>query len=99
MTRLPAGAGSSALPRQRLQLSRRHLLPSRASLLVKLGISPACRLAKSEAHCAGGESADDYREQQQHEVLSAGEAHLMYIPEIAREITSCWISAVPSKMS
>ncbi len=25
--------------------------------------------------------------------------YLMCIPEIAREITSCWISAVPSKMS
>jgi hypothetical protein len=25
--------------------------------------------------------------------------YLMYIPEIARAITSCWISAVPSKMS
>ncbi len=29
--------------------------------------------------------------------LQAG--YLMCIPEIAREITSCWISAVPSKMS
>jgi hypothetical protein len=26
-------------------------------------------------------------------------AHLICIPEIARAITSCWISAVPSKMS
>jgi hypothetical protein len=25
--------------------------------------------------------------------------YLMCIPEIARAITSCWISAVPSKMS
>ena len=27
------------------------------------------------------------------------QSYLMCIPEIAREITSCWISAVPSKMS
>jgi hypothetical protein len=27
------------------------------------------------------------------------QSYRMYIPEIAREITSCWISAVPSKMS
>jgi hypothetical protein len=27
------------------------------------------------------------------------ESYWMCIPEIAREITSCWISAVPSKMS
>jgi len=35
--------------------------------------------------------------------LSSAQAYfqryLMYIPEIAHEITSCWISAVPSKMS
>ena len=27
------------------------------------------------------------------------QSYLMCMPEIAREITSCWISAVPSKMS
>jgi hypothetical protein len=27
------------------------------------------------------------------------QGYLMCIPEIARETTSCWISAVPSKMS
>ncbi len=27
------------------------------------------------------------------------QSYLMCIPEIARETTSCWISAVPSKMS
>jgi hypothetical protein len=30
---------------------------------------------------------------------TALQSYLMYIPEIARAITSCWISAVPSKMS
>jgi hypothetical protein len=30
---------------------------------------------------------------------TALKSYLMCIPEIAREITSCWISAVPSKMS
>jgi hypothetical protein len=32
-------------------------------------------------------------------LLDALLLYWMCIPEIAREITSCWISAVPSKMS
>ena len=32
-------------------------------------------------------------------VKTAPEGYRICIPEIAREITSCWISAVPSKMS
>jgi hypothetical protein len=30
---------------------------------------------------------------------TALQRYLMCMPEIAREITSCWISAVPSKIS
>jgi hypothetical protein len=35
----------------------------------------------------------------QHHPETQSQRYLMCIPLIAREITSCWISAVPSKMS
>ena len=34
-----------------------------------------------------------------HHPKTQSQGYLMCIPEIARAITSCWISAVPSKMS